>query len=406
MEQAGTGGSSFEAETADSSAGGSVRPDRPLRDLPSQSDTPDQPDLPDSPELPDVPDELPPEKVAPLPDVVLSTLIHWKGSHSSVVVAPLEAERGPFELADSPVSITFSPGGSRFAYVHYLQLFVVDSWPPKPRALDTGDLALEPVWLDESRLLVTTNRTLELLDVTTGERETLFVNDPETSETGYPSPYLVRPSPDGRWVVFGRDGGSQQALLLNLEPPRGEPVFLLSAENGFDSGSFDWAPDSEHLALSVRHSWGLLGYTISTKDSVGDLLPFTIPLDETSNVTTFEWSPSGDALHYHYHRQFYQGEDPVTLTDEARLYLVDTSEDAPKPSELLSSFAEPSWPSPGTWSPKSDRVAFSIESVGTPTPQSALYTSDANAPTQPVTQHSGEFESVSQPAWASDGGTL
>ncbi len=145
----------------------------------------------------------------------------------------------------------------------------------------------------------------------------------------------------------------------------------------------------------------LRSYSVATTESPFEALPISFELEGTESIPTFQWSPSGDALHYYYQRV-----DLETSETDWRLYLVDMTNAAPGPSVLLSDFEERNWPSPGHFSPQGDRVAFSADFAG-PTFRAAQFISDvSSAPKAPQKQHPGEFESALKQAWAPDGQTL
>jgi Tol biopolymer transport system component len=339
--------------------------------------------------------------VGRLPEPTVSAYIQRADDAALALVAPRVAERGPFELTQSGSWSSFSPDGARFAYIDEQGLFVVDAWPPEPRSLEMEDAPREFSWLDAVRLVVTTDRSIELVNVQSGSRETLVVAAPAATELR--TLYLTRPSPDARWVAFARyEAGLHQAWLLDLEAPERPPVLSHTLEQGAVLAWFDWAPDSDHLAISATSPDGpwLRAYSMATRGDAGPVVPFTIPLDETSSVPTYQWSPSGDSLHY-----YYQHVDPATNESEFRLYLVDMSAEAPKESVLLSTFNERYWSSDGMWSPDGSHVAFHAQFAGT-TYRSAQFASRMSAPTAPIKQHAGEFELVLRQSWSPDSQAL
>ena len=391
LADSGAGGSPFATGTGAGPSTGTDVPDPP-DDVPDPSE--DDPTLPPTEDPESVP-------VGRLPEPTVSTYIQRADGTALALVAPRVAERGPFELTQSGSWSAFSPDGARFAYIDTQGLFVVDAWPPEPRALDTESVPNEFSWLDASRLVVTTDRSLELLDVQSGSRETLYVTYP--ADTAPWTLYLTRPSPDARWVAFARyEAGLHQAWLLDLEAPERTPVLSHTLERGAVLAWFDWAPDSEHVALSATSPDGpwFRAYSIATKDDVGPAVPFTSPLDATSSVPNLQWSPSGDSLHY-----YFQHVDPATSETEFRLYLVDMSAEAPKGSVLLSTFDERYWSSDGMWSPDGSHVAFHAQLAGPPL-RSAQFASNTSAPTVPIKQHAGDFELVQKQSWSPDSQAL
>jgi Tol biopolymer transport system component len=370
---------------------------------------PDEPP-PDEPPPDEPPPDEPPPESGPLPEICIASRVQAGGigndSKSSLLLfAPLSIVQGPIAVSVSGAwNATFSPRGTRFAFSDDEGLSVVDSWPPEPELLYTPALPTELSFLDERRLIVNARYTLELHDLEAGSRELLRQVD-ATNPISSESPiYLVRPSPDARWVAYAETAnGIHEIWLLDLEASPRAPIRLMTLAAGAVLAWLDWAPDSEHLGISVTDSNGvwLRSYSVATTESSFEVLPISFELEGTESIPTFQWSPTGDALHYYYQRV-----DLDTSETDWRLYLVDMTNAAPGPSVLLSDFDERNWPSPGHFSPKGDKVAFSADFAGA-TFRAAQFISDvASAPEKPQKQHPDEFESVLKQAWAPDGQTL
>lgn len=337
------------------------------------------------------PDEQP--SSGPLPELTIATTVSESESDSLVMLAPLASARGPYELTQLDTTWTaYAPGAARYGYMDEEGLFIVDSWPPEPRKLDTGGEADVFAWVDTTRLVAVNEKTLVLLDVTEGTRDTLYevTNETNTPE-GYPTLYWPHPSPSGRFIAFTKwDNGHHQIWLIDLEAQAREPVMVFETLLGSVPTWFDWAPDSEHLAFSVTDTNGMWQrpFSVSTKDGIGEVLPITFELASDETVPTFRWSPTGKALHYYYQHLIEGGET------DFRLYFVDMSGAEPGESVLLSTFSERNWASQGTWSPNGEMVAFSADFMGQ-TFRDALFVSrPGTLGLAPQKQHTGEFSSV------------
>jgi len=399
--------SELQMQPAELSAGGSAAPDPSQGGKAPNDDPSDAPRRPTDTPSATAPDEPTPTKGA-LPEICVALHVDSGDrvpdgrAHSLVLVAPLAAERGPFELTrDESGGSAFSTHGRRFAFVDDSGLFVVDSWPPRPTALETAPGPRDVAWADDARLVVTTGTSLELHDIERRTHETLrkVTETPGSADIG--QFYLARPSPDGRWLAFAEhSSGVHDVWLMRLDGSH-EARLIDQLSPGSVIAWFDWAPNSEHLAFSVAgpNGPGPRPYSVSTKNgSIGAVAPISFALGDNESVPTFDFSPDGKALHY-----FYERLEPTTNEVDFRLYLVDMSGEVPGESVLLSSFGERYWSSPGLWSPNSERVAFHAEFVGNGVTRARELISKANrGSTAPVEAHVGEFDQVLKQQWSPD----
>jgi Tol biopolymer transport system component len=362
-----------------------------------------EPDPPDA-TPPAPPDAASPDELAPnaLPEVCVSARVEFQGTAPGLFLfAPLESDRGPYRVNDSdPRSYAFSPGGTRFVFADDRGLFSVSGWPPESTRIDPA-VPVEVAFVDDARLVVDTGVALELHDLDSGTRETLLEVPP--SDAVLPPLYLARPSPDARWLAYGRySAGIHEVWLLDLQAPQRSPVRIMTLPAGAVVAWFDWAPDSEHLAISATDSDGvwLRAYSVATKRAPFEVHSISFELVGDASIPTFDWSPTGDALHYLY--------QDVDLSGESdwRLYFVDMTKDAPGPSVRLSEFGERNWPSQGYWSPRGDMVAFEAEFAGS-TFRAAEFVTWVHDDLQlPEKQHPGEFASVLKQEWSPDSQAL
>ncbi len=318
--------------------------------------------------------------------------------------APFAGKPGPFAVSVANAgSFAFSPQGGRLVFSDNTGLSLVDRWPPNPAALPMTLTATEFAFLDEARLVVNVADAIELHDLEAGTRELLHEIDPaDPNPPGEPL-YLVRPSPDGRWVAYVEVRNQlHESWLIDLHSMPREPARVMTLPAGAVTAWLDWAPDTEHLAISATDSGGvwLRAYSVATTESTFEALPISFELEPTASIPTFQWSPTGDALHY-----YYQYVDLATSETDWRLYLVDMTNAAPGPSVLLSDFDERSWAAPGYFSPKGDMVAFSADFAG-PTFRAAEFVSHVAHPDTPHRQDAGEFSAVLKQEWSPDNQAL
>jgi hypothetical protein len=367
---------------------------------PNQPD-PNQPD-PNEPE----PTEPQPEPVDDeLPEITVATGISNGpfGAESTEfsLFAPFHSRRGPFALKTSaPINASFSPNGTRFAFLDAQGLSVVDTWPPVSRRIETRGIPSEFAFLDDERLVVNLGNAIELHELESENMETLHEVPPDDADL--PPFYVVRPSPDARFIAYGwYSGGLHEVWLIDLETSSRAPV--MSLEAGAVIAWFDWAPDSEHLGISVTDSEGvwLRSYSVSTAELPSEAQPISFELEPTASIPTFAWSPTGDALHY-----LYQKVDLDTGETDWRLYFVDMTNAAPGPSVRLSTFGERNWPSEGYWSPSGDMVAFKAEFAGANFRAAEFVSRLGALPEGPIKQHEGEFSSVLKQEWSPDNQAL
>jgi hypothetical protein len=368
---------------------GEAEPNVPGPNMPGPNQpTPTEPQPEPEPELTD------PE---PLPEICVAARVEGApGSASTAslwLFAPFSSQPGPLSVgASDPVSFTFSPRGTRFAFLDSEGLGVIDRWPPSPHFLPTPFVPTEFSFLDESRLIVNVQDAIELHDLDAGTRVMLHEIDPADPSVPDAPLYLVRPSPDARWVAYVEvtNQNVHEVWLIDLEAAQRSPVRAMALPAGAVTAWLDWAPDSEHLGISATDSDGvwLRSYSVATTESTFAALPISFALEPSASIPTFQWSPTGDALHY-----YYQHVDLDTNETDWRLYFVDMTNAAPGPSVLLSDFDERSWASPGTFSPKGDMIAFSADFAGS-TFRSAQFISHVTYPETPHRQREGEFSSV------------
>jgi dipeptidyl aminopeptidase/acylaminoacyl peptidase len=361
--------------------------------------------VPNEPAPVDPEPEPEPRTFGPLPEICVATHA-YTGSASTAqlrLFAPFSEQPGPFTVSGANAwTFAFSPRGRRLVFLDDTGLHLVDSWPPEPRRLTTEFPASSFAFVDETHVVVNVRSSIELHDLETETRLVLHQSaaPPDPSS---PPLYLVHPSPDGRWVAYAEVKNQVHELwLLDLLAEPRSPVRVMTLEPGAVAAWLDWAPDSEHLGISVTDSnrtW-LRPHSAPTTGKSFDALPISFELDAASSVPTFQWSPTGGALHY-----LYQRVDPVTNETDWRLYFVDMTTPAPGPSVLLSHFDERNWPSPGYFSPKGDMIAFSAEFAG-PDFREALFVSRVDSPNTPERQHTDGFGWVLKQEWSPDNRAL
>ncbi len=151
----------------------------------------------------------------------------------------------------------WSPDSKRLAYSLYLwsekkyQLCVVEVATKKWKHLLYTEDSIYPVWSPTDKILVSIrqeNSDLQLFEVdpSTGQLRKAALFEPGDSEPIW--------TPDGRKVVFGRDGG-----LAVMDPATGQTKVIPT-----QGSAIQWAisPDGESVAYAAQETGSVSGFEI------------------------------------------------------------------------------------------------------------------------------------------------
>lgn len=350
----------------------------------------------DDEEVPQEPLDVLPGSL-PMPELtVAARLSNFETEDRLVLMAPEVEPHGPFDVGSKEVfRYGYSRGGGRrLAYEDEEGVAIVDSWPPKPTRLEDTAWVYDIAWVDDARLVMAGGGRVELYDAARATRQTLFQSE-TVADT-----FLPNPSPDGRWVAFAvEEQGMHRIEMIDLAQPEPHSQVVDAFPAGTVTAMMNWAPDSEHFAYSaaVDGRW-LHAYSVSTKDALGSPYSISFPVEDNADIPTYQWSPSGDQLHFFYERfagtQWYP-----------QLYWVDMSQEEPGPSVLLSDFPDRYWANPGLWSPAGTTLVFSAD-LSEPTFHEELFLvrmGDGQPPFSRTSLQAGDaYVSVMKLGWAPD----
>lgn len=203
-------------------------------------------------------------------------------------IARLKENSGRLEMLESEHKVnhfTYSPAGSRFAFLHrwlgprgkFSRLYVASSDGTDLRLLLDDRMVSHYTWLDEMSLLAWARAPeagdrYYLIDVTTGERRVIGGGTLDVWGDGHPSF-----SPDRRWIVTDSypDAARQRRLLL-YEISTGAVTLV---GRFFAPWSFDgaercdlhprWSPDGKAICIDSAHTNSRMTYIIDVSAIIG-----------------------------------------------------------------------------------------------------------------------------------------
>ncbi|AWV88851.1 WD40 repeat protein [Bradymonas sediminis] len=132
------------------------------------------------------------------------------GSDDGISIEPIDASENAVQLNDSGEAARYSPDGTQIAYYSEERVMVMDADGGNNREVISGDMSyLTSVdWLpDGERLVVSSRRGIEIVEIASSTRETL-IDGFATKD--------IDISSDGRWIVYGVNG---QSALEMVELP-------------------------------------------------------------------------------------------------------------------------------------------------------------------------------------------
>ncbi|MGH8005118.1 MAG: TolB family protein, partial [Limisphaerales bacterium] len=117
-------------------------------------------------------------------------------------------------------------------------------------------------------------------------------------------------SPDGQWILFGKDIGGSERTQLFLSSPIGEKVIPLTDNNKVIHTFGDWSPDGKKIAFAANERneayFDIYIMDLASKEK-------KLVYQKDGNFAVVEWPPDGKSLII---------EETVTNTN-ANLYLFD-----------------------------------------------------------------------------------
>ncbi len=182
----------------------------------------------------------------------------------------------------------WSPDDKQIALEHDGEVFVENA---DGKARDRVAAGSCPRWSpDGSRLLVSENLTLRVIDMVSGEERQLLE----------PTANVIPPacwSPDGRTIAISvrpLENTKRQLLLVNSQGAEKGLRARIDSTAGM-SGGMTFSPDGKRLAYSG-------GYLLMILDVEGDKKPRIIPDQKGYNFEP-DWSPDGKRLAFTSNRQ-------------------------------------------------------------------------------------------------------
>ena len=100
-------------------------------------------------------------------------------------------------------------------------------------------------------------------------------------------------SPDGQWILFGKDIGGSERTQLFLSNPAGEKVIQLTDNNKVIHAFGDWSPDGKKIAFAANERneayFDIYVMDLATKEK-------KMVYQKDGNFAVADWSPDGKSL--------------------------------------------------------------------------------------------------------------
>ena len=236
----------------------------------------------------------------------------------------------------------------------------------------------EPNWSPDGTKIVFQYGGLKVADIATGGIQAIPLG---VEKDNLPNQYLVKPawSPDGEWIAFLNESGTQGDVYLIR--PDGTGLRRLTDSNDVSrDGDLVWSPDGKQLAYSAHRTGNIEIYVLDVAGALqGEAASrqLTDSKPPVRNLVT-SWSPDGSRIAYSSDRD-----------GNAEIYMVNVDgSDSVRLTDDPASDTEPDW------SPDGKLIAFSSNRDG----DGEIYVLDvgeaiqdaSNASARRLTSHPGD----------------
>ncbi len=253
----------------------------------------------------------------------------------------------------------------------------------KTKVAVDGRGGYEPNWSPDATKIVFQYNGLKIIDLDSGETVRIPLN---VESSGLENEYLVKPawSPDGKWIAFLNENGTQGDIYLIR--PDGSDLKRLTASNDISrDGNLIWSPDGKQLAFSAYRNGNVEVFVLDVQDALrgGAMQDITASQQLTDsqsftrNLVT-SWSPDGSKI------AFSSDRDANT-----EIYIMNTDG-----SGIVRLTDHPASDMEPAWSPDGKLIAFSSNRDG----ESEIYLLEVegaimnpkDAPVWRLTSHVGD----------------
>lgn len=176
----------------------------------------------------------------------------------------------------------WSPDGDRLAFVSSndsggKDIYIVnaDGTNLMPVTESSTDFYTNPIWLNDSELLVLADRSGEIVSADLGPNQSLYrinLNDDESEElrlVGSQTSNLAI-SPDGNRVIFDYGANFSRLEMYTLDTGTSTTLFEWFNDEGIYASNASWSPDGEEIVFLYQDnpstSLRLAIYTIATQE--------------------------------------------------------------------------------------------------------------------------------------------
>ncbi len=233
------------------------------------------------------------------------------------------------QFTSSPLPALTGSGGGVLVYTSLesndWQIYLVNADSSGQRKVTIGVRGgYEPNWSPDGAKIVFQYGGLWIADIVSGEISRLPLS---VESNNLPNEYLVKPawSPNGEWIAFLNEGGTQGDIYLIRSDGTG--LKRLTDSNTISrDGNLVWSPDGKQLAYSADGDKGIEVYVLEVEDALQGAATsrqLTVSPTYTRNLVT-SWSSDGSRLAFSSDRdgnpEIYvmnvDGSNVVRLTDD------------------------------------------------------------------------------------------